>query len=180
MIQKIFINKSCNISEYRSLYNNKCYADIGLCEPGTFGNNSTMKCELCPDGFYADNHISCLEFINFIFSIILGVTNCTTCTSNIVCQICNNGYFLSGSSCPPCDSGFYSNGTICTACLFQCLTCTTNTSCQNCKSGYYLNLSSCLSCDNSCKTCNSEEKNACTSCNPGEFWENYKCYIKYK
>jgi len=61
MIQKIYFNFSCNISQYKSLYNLICYANINECESGTYGNNDTKQCELCDIGFYADiNHINCL------------------------------------------------------------------------------------------------------------------------
>ena len=178
MIQKIYINYSCSISEFKSLYKAKCYSNINQCEPGTFGNNTTMQCELCPKGFYS-NHIRCLECIHFK-NIILGVTNCVTCTSSTECIVCSPTYGLLNQDCHnPCPTKFWLNGLVCSPCESNCDICTSPTECtvcfptygllnqdchKPCPTTFWLNSAICSPCESNCDTCTSST--VCNVCSP--------------
>lgn len=52
-------------------------------------------------------------------------SSCANCDGDsTICQICNNGYYLSGGRCYNCQS--------------NCLTCLSNTQCSTCTPGTYL------------------------------------------
>ena len=162
MIQKIFFNFSC--SEYKSLWKTKCYADIGLCEPGTFVNNDTKQCELCTESFLRH----CMQILSLSRTIFLYFLQ-TGGNMEWLLMLFQVKYFLKNS----CPNGFYSNITNCTAFPLQCSQCTSNTVYYNCNNGYYLSGSSCFPCDDTCKTCNSEGVTTCTLCNIGRSWKDF-------
>jgi len=105
---------ACDLNMYRNLSTNSCicidgYYDNGItqCAPCeytcmTCNNNTNISCLscnatfnrtlvntscLCSDG-YADNNGTCL-FCN------VTLANCLNCSSNSVCTICFDSYFLS-------------------------------------------------------------------------------------
>ncbi|CAD8056650.1 unnamed protein product [Paramecium sonneborni] len=79
--------------------------------------------------------------------------NCSSFKTN--CQSCNS------SGCVTCFQGYYVSSGNCIQCISNCYECSSST-CSICQNGYYG--SSCSLCHLSCKTCQNNGINDCTSC----------------
>ena len=142
-------------------FNCKTQINNCLCEDCNDGfylsNNNCLNCDQnclkCADSAY--NCLSCNEgyYLNSDKSCVRCPELCKSCSSENICDLCQDHYFTFEG--------------ICYECNINCKTTENdNCKCESCGDGYYLLNHQCLECDNNCKTC-SENKNNCISCNEG-------------
>jgi hypothetical protein len=138
--------------------------------PGTELDPSTSKCVQCP-------------------------INCYICTTTQICQLCNNGYYITGQSnivCAPnciypCLSCSITNASMCLTCVGgytfnptfsnHCQPITNcSSSCNLCPGGFVLTSTlQCLACNSSCVSCTTTSPNSCTSCPQAQYVLNGQC-----
>lgn len=112
--------------------NNKCIACITSCETCISGT----ECLKCLEGYYLDSSNQCVS-IHIIFIIECPSKCLNKCSSDKVCEICNDGYLQVLDDC--------------VRCTFPCKLCNTSvTHCISCVDGYY------LSADGVCTACISD------------------------
>lgn len=172
-----------------SCKNPNLYLDVsggtcnGTCNVTTYTLNNTCLPK-CPEAYYypAENPKVCLTC----------PVGCFTCTSNSVCQSCQDSYYAYLSICiAKCPSRYYTNyvSMSCGMCDPACLECIGNSlsdctvcangqlvyinsfgigSCINsCPDGTYQTPTTCSYCMPTCKTC--YNNSTCSSCLPGYY-----------
>jgi len=135
---------------YYLLSNNLC---VSQCPVGTYPNNLTMTCSLCPYLCVTCTSFSiCTSCINNYTlsstnqcnsnSSNCSISNCLSCANSSICLQCLNNYYQinlgNTSYCAPyCPSGMFGQGWQCINCTSYCLNCSAY-GCLICQTGYYL------------------------------------------
>lgn len=186
--------------------NTLCIACNPACKSCTGASSSCQACanglvlsgnqcvQNCPDGSYYDGS-KCSPCSSTCGKCSGTATTCTACPTG---QFFYNGQCY--ATCPTaivagvctniCQDGFYLSGTSCLKCSSTCVTCSAATTCTSCRSGFFsyngqcvakcpsntlASGTSCIDCDANCVTC-SESVNSCVSCKPGTFRLADRCY----
>ena len=116
--------KNCTSCQNSSLFLDTNFGTcVETCNPVSFGNTTTMKCQSC-----SSNCSQCNKLPD----------NCTGCASGIDMMTLNtttgNTYY-----CTDCrQDSYYNSGLYCLPCMANCRKCPSSTTCSNCNTNYQL------------------------------------------
>ncbi|KAL4480242.1 hypothetical protein ABPG74_020758 [Tetrahymena malaccensis] len=161
------------------LYLDNQFQCVSACPTQFFPDNSNTNCICRPNSTLLNQSCPCNStYIDLNGNCVPCPQNCSTCTSQTICSVCQAGYYVAAdgtcvSTCPldfipdqtntncvcrqnstlsnlqcPCNTGYIDISDVCQQCPLNCDVCTSQSVCSQCSQNYYLTVQG--SCTSSC------------------------------